>query len=100
MCVTAQHREMLDQVLELFEITPDYDLNLMCPRQDMTDITVRVLSGLRPILAEFRPEIVLVHGDTTTALAASLAAYYQRIPVGHVEVGLRTGISTPPGLRK
>jgi UDP-N-acetylglucosamine 2-epimerase (non-hydrolysing) len=90
-CVTAQHREMLDQVLELFNITPDYDLNLMKPGQDLTDITAGVLHGLKPVLAEFNPDLVLVHGDTTTTLAASLAAYYQRIPVGHVEAGLRTG---------
>lgn len=90
-CVTAQHREMLDQVLELFRITPDYDLDLMKPGQDLTDITANVLHGLKPVLAEFAPDLVLVHGDTTTTLAASLAAYYQRIPVGHVEAGLRTG---------
>ncbi len=90
-CVTAQHREMLDQVLELFRITPDYDLNLMKPGQDLTEITANVLHGLKPVLAEFCPDLVLVHGDTTTTLAASLAAYYQRIPVGHVEAGLRTG---------
>lgn len=90
-CVTAQHREMLDQVLDLFQIMPDYDLNLMKPGQDLTDITANVLHGLKPILAEFAPDLVLVHGDTTTTLAASLAAYYQRIPVGHVEAGLRTG---------
>lgn len=90
-CVTAQHREMLDQVLELFGITPDYDLNLMKPGQDLTDITARVLHGLKPVLTEFNPDLVLVHGDTTTTLATSLAAYYQRIPVGHVEAGLRTG---------
>lgn len=90
-CVTAQHREMLDQVLHLFEIAPDYDLNLMKPGQDLTDITANVLRGLKPVLAEFAPNLVLVHGDTTTTLAASLAAYYQRVPVGHVEAGLRTG---------
>lgn len=90
-CVTAQHREMLDQVLGLFEIVPDYDLNLMKPGQDLTDITANVLHGLKPVLLEFQPDLVLVHGDTTTTLAASLAAYYQRIPVGHVEAGLRTG---------
>lgn len=90
-CVTAQHREMLDQVLDLFRIVPDYDLNLMKPGQDLTDITTNVLHGLKPILADFTPDLVLVHGDTTTTLAASLAAYYQRIPVGHVEAGLRTG---------
>jgi UDP-N-acetylglucosamine 2-epimerase (non-hydrolysing) len=90
-CVTAQHREMLDQVLELFRIVPDYDLNLMKSGQDLTDITSDVLSGLRNVLAECKPDLVLVHGDTTTTLAASLAAYYSRIPVGHVEAGLRTG---------
>lgn len=90
-CITAQHREMLDQVLDLFAITPDYDLNLMKPGQDLTDITVSVLQGLRPILAEFQPDLLLVHGDTTTTLSASLAAYYRRIAVGHVEAGLRTG---------
>lgn len=90
-CVTAQHRQMLDQVLDLFGILPDYDLNLMKPGQDLTDITANVLAGLRPVLAAFQPDIVLVHGDTSTTLAASLAAYYQRIPVGHVEAGLRTG---------
>jgi len=90
-CVTAQHREMLDQVLDLFRIVPDYDLNLMKPGQDLTDITANVLHGLKPVLADFAPDLVLVHGDTTTTMAASLAAYYQRIPVGHVEAGLRTG---------
>ena len=90
-CVTAQHREMLDQVLELFEITPDYDLNLMKPGQDLTDITCGVLNGLKPILVDFKPDYVLVHGDTSTMLSASLAAYYQQIKVGHVEAGLRTG---------
>lgn len=90
-CVTAQHREMLDQVLGLFRIVPDYDLNLMKPGQDLTDITANVLHGLKSVLADFKPDLVLVHGDTTTTLAASLAAYYQRIPVGHVEAGLRTG---------
>lgn len=90
-CVTAQHREMLDQVLSLFKITPDYDLNVMKPGQDLTDITANVLQGLRSVLTDFAPDLVLVHGDTTTTLAASLASYYQRIPVGHVEAGLRTG---------
>jgi UDP-N-acetylglucosamine 2-epimerase (non-hydrolysing) len=90
-CVTAQHREMLDQVLELFEITPDYDLNLMKPGQDLTDITCGILQGLKPVLAEFNPEYVLVHGDTATTLSTTLAAYYQQIKVGHVEAGLRTG---------
>ena len=90
-CVTAQHREMLDQVLSLFKIAPDYDLDIMKAGQSLSDITSRVLSGLEPTLKEFAPDIVLVHGDTTTTLAASLAAYYQRIAVGHVEAGLRTG---------
>lgn len=90
-CVTAQHREMLDQVLSLFGITPDYDLNLMKQGQDLTDITAAVLQGLRVVLRDFAPDLVLVHGDTTTTLAASLAAYYERVPVGHVEAGLRTG---------
>ena len=89
-CVTAQHREMLDQVLELFDIRPDYDLNIMKPGQGLTEITVAVLSGLKPVLESFAPNLVLVHGDTTTTLATSLASYYQRIPVGHVEAGLRT----------
>ena len=89
--VTAQHREMLDQVLELFEITPDYDLNLMEPGQDLYDITTKVLLGLRSVLKEFQPDIVLVHGDTATTFASALAAFYQKIPVGHVEAGLRTG---------
>ncbi|MDI4637444.1 MULTISPECIES: non-hydrolyzing UDP-N-acetylglucosamine 2-epimerase [Halomonadaceae] len=90
-CVTAQHREMLDQVLSLFELVPEYDLNLMKPGQDLNDITCGILQGLKEVLAEFRPQMVLVHGDTATTFAASLAAYYQQIPVGHVEAGLRTG---------
>ena len=90
-CVTAQHREMLDQVLNLFSIVPDYDLNIMQPGQGLTEITCRILEGLKPILADFKPDVVLVHGDTTTTIATSLAAFYQRIPVGHVEAGLRTG---------
>jgi UDP-N-acetylglucosamine 2-epimerase (non-hydrolysing) len=89
-CVTGQHREMLDQVLELFDITPDYDLDIMAHGQDLYDVTAKALLGLRPVLAEYKPDCVLVHGDTTTTLAASLAAYYQRIPVAHVEAGLRT----------
>lgn len=89
-CVTAQHRQMLDQVLEVFGITPDYDLNIMAPNQDLFDITSRVLTGLRDVLKDFRPDTVLVHGDTTTSMAASLAAFYLQIPVGHVEAGLRT----------
>jgi len=90
-CVTAQHREMLDQVLELFEIEPDYDLNIMEPGQDLYDITSKVLLGLRNILQEFQPDLVLVHGDTTTTFSATLAAFYQKIDVGHIEAGLRTG---------
>ena len=89
-CVTAQHRQMLDQVLEVFGITPDYDLNIMAPNQDLYDITAKVLLGLRKVLKDFRPDTVLVHGDTTTSMAASLAAFYMQIPVGHVEAGLRT----------
>lgn len=90
-CVTAQHREMLDQVLELFSIEPEYDLNLMKPGQDLTDISCGVLQGLRSVLNESKPDMVLVHGDTSTTLAATLASYYAQIPVGHVEAGLRTG---------
>ena len=90
-CVTGQHREMLDQVLGLFDLKPDYDLNIMKPGQDLTDVTAGILTGLKPVLAEFKPDIVLVHGDTATTFAASLAAYYQQTPVGHVEAGLRTG---------
>lgn len=90
-CVTGQHREMLDQVLQLFQIVPDYDLNIMKPNQDLYDITSRILLGMRDILKEVQPDIVLVHGDTTTSTTAALAAFYQQIPVGHVEAGLRTG---------
>ncbi|MEJ6079179.1 UDP-N-acetylglucosamine 2-epimerase (non-hydrolyzing) [Vibrio sp. 1-Bac 57] len=90
-CVTAQHREMLDQVLELFEITPDYDLDLMKAGQTLNEVTARILIKLKPILEEFKPDVVLVHGDTATTFAASLAAYYEQIAVGHVEAGLRTG---------
>ncbi|MDB4734018.1 UDP-N-acetylglucosamine 2-epimerase (non-hydrolyzing), partial [Planctomycetota bacterium] len=90
-CVTAQHREMLDQVLELFGIEPEYDLDLMRPGQDLSAITGSVLEGLKGVLEEAAPDYVLVHGDTTTTMAASLAAYYARVPVGHVEAGLRTG---------
>ncbi|EFX92795.1 UDP-N-acetylglucosamine 2-epimerase [Actinobacillus ureae ATCC 25976] len=90
-CVTGQHREMLGQVLELFEIRPDFDLNVMKSGQDLTDITVRILQALQAVFAEYRPDIVLVHGDTTTTFATTLACYYQQIPVGHVEAGLRTG---------
>ena len=90
-CVTAQHREMLDQVLELFKITPDYDLNLMKAGQTLPEVTSRILLELTPVLKEFKPDVVLVHGDTATTFAASLAAYYEQIAVGHVEAGLRTG---------
>lgn len=89
-CVTGQHRQMLDQVLDLFEITPDYDLNIMKQGQDLYDVTARVLIGMRDILKEVQPDVVLVHGDTTTSTAAALAAFYQQIPIGHVEAGLRT----------
>ena len=95
-CVTAQHREMLDQVLDLFEIVPDYDLNIMKPGQSLYDVTTNILLGLKPILEEFKPDLVLVHGDTSTTLSASLAAFYQQIPVGHVEAGLRTGNLSSP----
>lgn len=90
-CVTGQHREMLDQVLHLFGIEPDFDLNIMKPGQDLTDVLAGILTGMREVLARFKPDIVLVHGDTATTFAASLAAYYQQIPVAHVEAGLRTG---------
>jgi UDP-N-acetylglucosamine 2-epimerase (non-hydrolysing) len=90
-CVTAQHREMLDQVLELFEIVPDYDLNIMKSGQDLYDITSNVLLGVRNVINDFTPDIIFVHGDTTTTFATSLAAFYQKIKVGHVEAGLRTG---------
>ena len=89
-CVTGQHREMLDQVLNLFEIKPHYDLNIMKQGQDLYDVTARVLVGMRDVLKEAQPDVVLVHGDTTTSMAAALAAFYQQIPVGHVEAGLRT----------
>ena len=89
-CVTAQHRQMLDQVLHIFDIVPDYDLDIMKPNQDLYDITSRVLLGMRDVLNEVQPDVVLVHGDTTTSTAAALAAFYQQIPVGHVEAGLRT----------
>src|SRR4030042_2684634 len=88
--VTAQHRQMLDQVLDLFGIVPDYDLDLMSPDQDLFDITIRVLEGLKGVLEGERPDLVLVQGDTITTFAAELAAYYCRIPVGHIEAGLRT----------
>ncbi|CAG0910372.1 unnamed protein product, partial [Cyprideis torosa] len=89
-CVTAQHRQMLDQVLELFAITPDYDLNIMQPGQSLYEITANILNGIKPVLEEFKPDVVLVHGDTTTTFATSLAAFYQQIAVGHIEAGLRT----------
>lgn len=89
-CVTGQHREMLDQVLKIFEVTPDIDLNIMKQGQDLTDVTVRILNGMRDVFKECRPDVVLVHGDTTTSTAAALAAFYSQIPVGHVEAGLRT----------
>lgn len=91
LCVTAQHREMLDQVLALFELSPHHDLNIMAPGQDLYDITTRILLGLRDVLREEKPDLVLVHGDTTTTLAASLACFYEKVPIGHVEAGLRTG---------
>ena len=90
-CVTGQHRHMLDQVLEVFQITPSYDLDIMQPNQTLANITSLILNGLTPILENFKPDIVLVHGDTTTTFAASLAAFYQKIPIGHIEAGLRTG---------
>jgi len=95
-CVTAQHREMLDQVLELFSITPEYDLDMMSAGQDLYDITCRSLIGLRDVLRENRPDLVLVHGDTTTCMSAALAAFYEGIPAGHVEAGLRTGNMNAP----
>lgn len=90
-CVTAQHREMLDQVLQLFDIVPHHDLNIMAPGQDLYDITTRILLGLRDVLREEKPDMILVHGDTTTTFAASLAAFYEKVPIGHVEAGLRSG---------
>ncbi|GIT98450.1 non-hydrolyzing UDP-N-acetylglucosamine 2-epimerase [Sulfurovum sp. TSL1] len=90
-CVTAQHREMLDQVLDLFEIIPEYDLDIMKPGQDLYDVTSNVLLGMKPVLADFKPDVVFVHGDTSTTFAASLAAFYQQIKVAHIEAGLRTG---------
>lgn len=90
-CVTGQHRQMLDQVLDLFDLVPDFDLNIMKPGQDLTDVTSSILLGMREVLATFKPDVVLVHGDTATTFAASIAAYYQQIPVAHVEAGLRTG---------
>nr|WP_034607060.1 UDP-N-acetylglucosamine 2-epimerase (non-hydrolyzing) [Chitinimonas koreensis] len=96
LCVTAQHRQMLDQVLRLFDLEPDYDLDLMQPGQTLSQLTCNILSKLDPVLAEWRPDWVLVHGDTTTTMAASLAAFYQRIPVAHIEAGLRTGDLSAP----
>jgi UDP-N-acetylglucosamine 2-epimerase (non-hydrolysing) len=90
-CVTAQHREMLDQVLEIFEIIPDYDLNIMSPKQDLYDVTSNVMLGMKEVLYDFKPDVVLVHGDTTTTSATALASFYQKIAIGHVEAGLRTG---------
>ena len=90
-CVTAQHREMLDQVLQLFDINPDYDLNIMKSGQDLFDVTENILTGLKTVLDDFKPDVVLVHGDTTTTFSASLAAFYKKIEIGHVEAGLRTG---------
>ena len=89
-CVTGQHREMLDQVLRIFDVKPDYDLNIMKQGQDLYDVTARVLIGMRDVFKECKPDVVLVHGDTTTSTVAALAAFYQQIPVGHVEAGLRT----------
>lgn len=96
LCVTAQHRQMLDQVLALFSITPDYDLNIMKSGQDLTSITTDILLGLKPVFEKEKPDLVLVHGDTTTTFSTSLAAFYSRIPVGHVEAGLRTGNKNAP----
>ncbi|MDP4536353.1 UDP-N-acetylglucosamine 2-epimerase (non-hydrolyzing) [Alkalimonas collagenimarina] len=90
-CVTGQHREMLDQVLALFDITPDFDLNIMKPGQDLFDVTIHILERIKAVLREFKPDLVLVHGDTSTTFATALACYYEKIPVGHVEAGLRTG---------
>ena len=95
-CVTAQHREMLDQVLEIFGIIPEFDLNIMQAGQTLTDITIRALTGLKEVFTQFKPDIVFVHGDTTTTFAAALAAFYEKIPVGHVEAGLRTGQKYAP----
>ena len=95
--VTGQHRQMLDQVLHLFDIQPDYDLNIMKPGQDLYDVTCRVLQGMRDVLEKSQPDLVLVHGDTTTSTAAALAAFYKQMPVGHVEAGLRTYDIYSPG---
>lgn len=99
-CVTGQHRQMLDQVLRLFEIKPDYDLDIMKPGQDLTDVTCRILDGMRGVLAEAKPDLVLVHGDTSTSTAAALSAFYAQIPVGHVEPDYGQAISIPRGLKK
>lgn len=99
-CVTGQHREMLDQVLHIFDIQPDYDLNIMKQGQDLYDVTSRVLLGLREVLKEAHPDVVLVHGDTTTSTAAALAAFYAQIPVGHVEAVCAPTISTARGPRR
>ena len=96
LCVTAQHRDMLDQVLELFALTPDHDLDLMRPGQNLFELTSRILLGMKPVLDAEAPDVVLVHGDTTTTLATTLAAFYAQVPVGHVEAGLRTGDLTAP----
>lgn len=96
LCVTAQHREMLDQVLHVFQLAPDYDLDIMRPEQSLSDITCRILQGMTKVFEQFTPDLVLVHGDTTTTLAVSLAAYYHRINVGHIEAGLRTGDLSSP----
>ena len=90
-CVTAQHRQMLDQVLELFGVRPHFDLDIMKPGQDLTDVTTAVLQGMKGVFSEFKPDIVVVHGDTATTFATTLSAYYNQIPVAHVEAGLRTG---------
>ena len=95
-CVTGQHREMLHQVLELFEVKPQFDLDIMQQGQDLTDVTSRILTGMRGVFQAYRPDIVLVHGDTTTSMAAALAAFYAQIPVGHVEAGLRTHTINSP----
>ena len=99
-CVTAQHRQMLDQVLQIFGIVPDYDLDIMQAGQDLYDVTARVLLGMREVLKSAKPDVVLVHGDTSTSTAAALAAFYQQIPVGHVEAVCGPAISTVPGRKK
>ena len=99
-CVTGQHRQMLDQVLQLFGIVPDYDLDIMKPGQDLYDITSRILIGMRDVFKLIVPDVLLVHGDTTTSMSAALAAFYKQIPVGHVEAGLRTHIYIVLGRRR